>query len=44
MTIQIQYLRNCQNTRLVHENKNPINTLKISESVTAPYKENMPIA
>lgn len=33
-----------QNTRLVHENKNPINTLKISESVTAPYKENMPIA
>ncbi len=31
-------------TRLVRDTKSLINTLEISQSVTAPYKENVPVA
>ena len=40
----LQDLLNYHNTRLVRDTKNIITTFKISRSVTAPYKKNLPSA
>ncbi|MEB3220354.1 MAG: hypothetical protein VKN72_29535, partial [Nostocales cyanobacterium 94392] len=36
--------RDCHNTRMVRDTKNLIIPLKINQSVTAPYGQNVPVA
>ncbi|AFY58873.1 hypothetical protein Riv7116_6545 [Rivularia sp. PCC 7116] len=40
----IQDLRNCHNVRLVRDTENIVTTFAVTQSVTAPYKKNVPVA
>ncbi|MEB3220139.1 MAG: hypothetical protein VKN72_28435 [Nostocales cyanobacterium 94392] len=42
--IKFRNSRDCHNTRMVRDTKNLIIPLKINQSVTAPYGQNVPVA